>query len=299
MLPVLGKPITERVIERLIEVGFREFILVVNPDDYYITAHFQNYDQPQIRIQIVHQENPSGTAHALRRAAPFLRDDFLLTACDNLVPKEDLAKYLQTWRSSQPMNGLLALLPVTPDQIPRTAIVELNGSQIIRIIEKPSLKDAPSDIASLPLYIFSPSILGHLARLTRSNRGEYELQEVIQKLINAEGEVYGYPVSRRITLTTPQDLLAINLDYLRQGVMPMQVILANQIGDGTRIIPPVFIEAGVQIGTKCTIGPEVYLESGCQLGERCEIQRAVMLSGVSLGAGESASDCLLYPPFMS
>jgi NDP-sugar pyrophosphorylase family protein len=169
-------------------------------------------------------------------------------------------------------------MKVPRELINRSGIVEMNGTAIKRIVEKPKPQDAPSDIASLPIYGFSPRILDYLDRVPLSARGEYELQDAIQMLIENDGGVEGVQVSKRMTVTRPEDLLAVNLHYLEQDPA-LQVVLSETVGEGTIFTPPVYVEQGAIIGKDCRIGPYAYVESGAQVGARARIINAVVLRG--------------------
>ena len=72
-----------------------------------------------------------------------------------------------------------------------TGIVELDGEWVVRIVEKPTPEEAPSNVSSLPMYCFGQTLLGYLPEIELSPRGEYELQDAIQMLIEREGRVRG------------------------------------------------------------------------------------------------------------
>jgi dTDP-glucose pyrophosphorylase len=89
---------------------------------------------------------------------------------------------------------------------------------VIRIVEKPSPERAPSTVASIPLYCFSRRILEYLPAVARSRRGEYELQDAIQMLIEGGGHVQGEMIAGRLSLTRPADLLAINRHVIERPI---------------------------------------------------------------------------------
>jgi NDP-sugar pyrophosphorylase family protein len=276
MLPILGKPIVERVMEDLAANGIRDFILVVSADDHHITHHFQHESSLSVDVRFVYQPQRLGMADALRWAAPLIREDFILSACDNLVASQDIARLLELWHSTPPPDAILTLMKVPPEQIIRSGIVALEADRVTRIVEKPALQDAPSDIASLPLYCFSPQLLSYLTEVKLSPRGEYELQDAIQTLIDRQGNVLGMLVTERLTLTSPADLLQINRHFLINGNNLPQ-LQPQTVGPHTHLITPLHIEGGTVIGEGCTIGPNVYIERDCQIGAGAVIQDAILL----------------------
>jgi glucose-1-phosphate thymidylyltransferase len=161
--------------------------------------------------------------------------------------------------------------------------VELRAGEVVRIVEKPKPSEAPSNIASLPLYIFRPSLLDYLPRVPVSARGEYELQDAIQMLIDGRGGVYGVQTESRLTVTNAADLLAINRHYLLHGGDQPQ-LMPRTVGKNTHLITPLRIEEGVVIGSGCVIGPRVYIERGCTIGDNVLIKDAVVLRDVTVNA---------------
>ena len=127
MIPILGKPIVARVMETLLENGLHDFILVVSPDDREIMDYFQNETMPGVRTQFVVQPERRGMADALLRAAPLIHEDFILSACDNLVSKEDVGGMLALWQSTPKPEGVLALMEVPTEKIKSVGIVEVQG----------------------------------------------------------------------------------------------------------------------------------------------------------------------------
>jgi len=278
MLPILGKPIIERVMEALKVNGIDDFILVVGQGDRNIKRYFQRESQIDVNMRFVHQPERLGMADALRWAAPLIDNDFVLSACDNLIPGEDIGRMLSLWRSNDPINAILTLLPIEYEKISSAGIVSMDGEWVTAIIEKPSLEQAPTNIASLPLYCLPNEILGYLPEVPLSHRGEYELQDAIQLLINRRGGVRGLKVNNRLTLTRPSDLLDINLQYLQNDTHQPQ-LQPLSVGDNTKLITPLFIEQDTSIGNNCTIGPNVYIERGSTIGDGSIIKDAIILCG--------------------
>lgn len=281
MAPVAGKPIVERVMETLIQNGIREFILLISPDDTDIVPHFQqkNWD---VRVQFIIQPDRLGMANALGLAAPLIRGPFIMSACDNLTPPAHVAELVATHQANA-ANATLSLLEIDIAQSSSTGIVEWHKQQIQRIVEKPTPAEAPSNISSLPLYVFSPRILDYLPMVQPSPRGEYELQDAIQMLIEHDGEVTGVLTPSRMQLTNTADLLALNQHYLTADPTAAQV-LTQTIGPGSRLIPPVRIEPGCVIGANCVIGPNVMIERDCQIGDRVQISEALILRSAVVAA---------------
>jgi NDP-sugar pyrophosphorylase family protein len=284
MLPILGKPIVERVMDLLLVNGVDDFVLVVSPEDRDIVHYFRQESAFPAQVRFVYQTERLGMAKALQCAAPLITEDFVLSACDNLVTAADVGRLMAFWQTEPPPDALLTLMPVTRERISSTGIVALDGPWITRIVEKPAPEDAPSNISSLPLYVFSPRILPYLPEVVPSPRGEYELQDAIQMLIHRAGRVGGVMVERRLTLTNAADLLALNCEYLaRPGEYPPPE--SHSAGPDTQWVAPFYIERGAVIGTGCVIGPNVYVERECRIGDGVALRDAVVLRGATIAAG--------------
>jgi glucose-1-phosphate thymidylyltransferase len=131
--------------------------------------------------------------------------------------------------------------------------------------------------------------LDYLPAVRPSPRGEYELQDAIQVLIERDGRVGGVMCKRRLTLTNAADLLALNRHYLTDGNDRPQ-LAPQTVGPNTRLVTPLRIENGTIIGANCVIGPNVYVERDCRIGENVTIRNAVLLRESAVPDGETVVD---------
>jgi UDP-N-acetylglucosamine diphosphorylase / glucose-1-phosphate thymidylyltransferase / UDP-N-acetylgalactosamine diphosphorylase / glucosamine-1-phosphate N-acetyltransferase / galactosamine-1-phosphate N-acetyltransferase len=277
MLPVLGLPLVGRVLEGLWAAGLRHFVVVGGPEDRALADYLHSGVVAPGAVSYVVQPERWGMAHALSCAAPLIEGAFMLVACDNLV-SNDFVAALVSHLSETGADGVLALLHMSPEKLQHSAAVELTAAgQVRRIVEKPPPGSVQSDAGSIALYAFGPALMNYLD-VRVSSRGEQELQDAIQALIEAGGEVRGLFTTGRRTVTRPADLLALNLYYLDQSVnVEVQAALPSDV----ELIPPVRIEAGVRVagGASSILGPRVYLESGCRIGTGVVLRDAVVLRG--------------------
>ncbi len=276
MMPVAGKPMVGRVLDRLIQNEVSDLIMVTGPGDHDTRRYFQEQlSLPGISLRWVVQPEPLGMAQALSLAAPYLHESFLLSSCDNLTPVSHVADLLATHHSRK-ANATLSLMEIASGSKGLGSTVEFDQGQVRRIIEKPAPNEILSRITSLPLYIFSPQLLDCLSDVSLSPSGEYELQDAIQLLIERKGKVAGVFTPSRMQLTRADDLLALNRHYLSRHRDP-PCLPPDCIGSDTQLVPPLGIEPGTTIGSHCTIGPNVYIESNCAIGASVLLQDAVIL----------------------
>ena len=128
----------------------------------------------------------------------------------------------------------------------------------------------------MPLYVFSTKLLNYLPEVKPSPRGEYELQDAIQMLIDRDGQVTGVFTKNRLQLTNAADLLALNRHYLTTGA-DKPYLAPQSVGRDTNLITPLRIEENTIIGPGCVIGPSVYIERNCRIGANVLIKDAVIL----------------------
>lgn len=283
MIPILGKPIVERVLETFVANGVHDVIMVVSRLDGDVRRHFVDFTRLPVKIEYVEQADRLGMANALSLAAPHLHGPFILSACDNLTPAEHVAELLEVHQLAQ-ADGTLSLMEIDPSLVSRTGVVDWQDGCVRAIVEKPRPDEAPSNISSLPLYAFSSRILEYLPRVQKSARGEYELQDAIQMLIDDKRRVTGVFTKRRLQLTNASDLLALNRHYLNEGGDVPQ-LAPRSVGRHTHLITPLRIEEGTTIGAGCVIGPRVYIERDCRIGNDVLIKDAVVLRGSVIEEG--------------
>jgi dTDP-glucose pyrophosphorylase len=286
MLPVLGRPIIARVVDQLAVAGIKRTVIVVAADDQHIQPYFATHSPANMALTFTVQSTPRGMAHALLEATPHIDDAFILTACDSLYPDEHyrhLAEMHQTGSSP----ATLTLLAATPEAIRRASSVELIDGRVIRIVEKPAPGEAPSNIASLALYAFDRSLIDYLGQVQESHRGELELQDAIQMLIANSGGLAGLTTAWRWELTTPADLLEINLKML--AAQPD----LNHRPATVKAVPPIFVEDDLSLPSDLQLGPNVYLESGAQIGAGATLRNCVVLRDGLVEAGTTIESQLI------
>lgn len=299
MAPILDRPMIWRVMETLYnacqampDIQLDEIIVVRGADpqlEFYLTAEWKHTP-----LRFLVQESAQGAAHALTQAAPSIKGDFILSACDNLLPTADVISMLR--RHQEPdVVGTLSLMEVPQERIRSTGIIAWEQERITQIIEKPMPEEAPTNIASLPLYIFTPALLQQLGKVAQSSRGEYELQDAIQLLIDqvagTQHYVTGVMVSERRQLTDMADLLDLNRHFMIEH-LPDWHVEPTSVGTDTKIVTPLYIDPDVEIGRNCQIGPNVYLEAGCRVGDDVTIQDAMILRDTVVEPGRQIMNCI-------
>jgi len=277
LAPVVNMPIIERIIRDFMAAGAGEFIIVVSYPDGPIRDYLTQEADLGVTLRFAYQKEKLGMAHALMAAGNLVTSPWFMTvACDNLYPLEHLKGIIEHWRGSK-SDAVLSLMKVPLAEVYSNAIVKVERGRIRRIVEKPKKGEVFSRIISLPLYLLPQEVLQFLPQTPRSPRGEYELQNSIQWLIESGFNVQGVLTSERYNLTTLDDLIFINKVYLEKYRQTLSLDMLRW--DKVNIISPVYIAPEVEIGEGSEVGPWVTVGRGCRIGRRVKISDSVIIPG--------------------
>jgi dTDP-glucose pyrophosphorylase len=273
MAPVAGKPIIARVIDELSAAGISDCVVVAAPHDEELVRFCALHGH-----SVVIQEKPLGSADALKGCKVHVSGDFLVCACDSIVPAADIRSLVATHVAGA--SATLSVIEVEPTvSLAARSVVAIEGERVADIIEKPSASERISNVSSLPLYVFSQDIFAEIALLEPSLRGEYEIPEALRRLIRSGKLVRFCVAAERRDLTDQSDLLALNEHYLNLLAPAIQVHPSVVLPSSVKLVPPVLIEEGVSIGEMAVLGPAVYLERCVSVGAGCSLRRSVITRG--------------------
>lgn len=293
MAPILGRPIAYHVMEQIIQCGLNDFIMVTNPADETIEPFFRQVARKEnLQIQFVQQHEQLGMGHALLLASPYIKEDFMLSACDNLVKDTVMPAMIDRFDNGD-ANAVLLLKPVPPEKVSSTAIVAFDNEEIIEILEKPTFEEAPTDMASLPLYIFKRAYLDYLPSVQPSIRGEYEMQDTMTMMMAEMGGYYGIKTDWRLTLTNVRDLFEINQYYLKK-YQPSHIDPTVKVSETAQLIPPYFIDENVEIEDQAIVGPNIYIDKNGKIGAHAAIQNSLLMLGKTISPSETLNSKIRY-----
>jgi glucose-1-phosphate thymidylyltransferase len=287
LVPVANKPVLFYGIEALVDAGVKEIGIIIAPETGdEIRAAAGDGSQFGAEITYIVQDKPAGLAHAVLTAEDFIGSSpFVMYLGDNLL-RDGLRNLVSTFTEHEP-DTLILLTPVDDPQ--SYGVAELDGEKIVRLIEKP--KDPPSNLALVGVYLFSSLIFDAARSLEPSGRGELEITEAIDKLID-DGRNVRSEVVRGWWKDTGQlaDMLEANRLVLEELVTSIEgevdeaskvegrvVIGPGAKVEGSVIRGPAVIGAGAcvedaYIGPYTSIGDEVHVR-------RSEVENSIVLSG--------------------
>lgn len=273
MCPVAGVPMVERVLESFRVAGVTRFIIVAAPHDEELI----NFYHDRGEVTVVFQENPKGSAKALEVCAAHLEGRFFVTACDSLVPPTAIEQLREEVQSRGAAGGIGIMEVDATQSLQARSVVALDGCNIERIIEKPAVHERISNITSIPLYLLSENIFELLIELKPSVRGEYELPEALNAMVENGQVLIGARVSERLELTNANDLLSLNEVYLSRRKDDVDIHSKTEIDPSVILNAPVVIEEGCSIAKGCIVGPFVYVERNSRIASGCRLERSLIL----------------------
>jgi glucose-1-phosphate thymidylyltransferase len=304
LVPVANKPVLYYGLEALRDAGITEVGIVVSdprellqPDrrtgekltvmvnsQAEIKAAVGDGAAFGLKVTYIEQEAPLGLAHAVKISQPFIgREPFVMYLGDNLI-KNGITPFVREFQAEKPSAQILLAHVTTPSEF---GIAELAGDQVVRLEEKP--RQPKSDLALVGVYLFDEAIFEAVHAIRPSARGELEITDAIQHLIDSGRRVRSHIIGGWWKDTGKvEDLLEANRIILADltpridGTLDAATVVegAVRIGPGTvversRLRGPLVIGAGARIADSY-VGPFSALADGVVL-RHCEVENSIIL----------------------
>jgi glucose-1-phosphate thymidylyltransferase len=269
LIPVANKPVLVRVIETIRDAGITDIGIVVGDTAAQIKEAIGQGGQWGVNITYIPQDAPLGLAHAVKIAKDFIGDDrFVMFLGDNVI-EGGISPLISQFADSE-WNSQIVLTRI--DQPEQYGVAELgDDGQIIRLIEKP--KNPPSNLALVGIYMFDKNIFKAVDGIKPSWRGELEITDAIQWLVDQKFAVHPY-IHRGWWIDTgrPDDMLEANdvvleeIDYVVEGYVDRD----SQVGRR------VTVQKGAEIVNSVVRGPSI-------IGENARIVNSYVGPFTSIG----------------
>jgi UDP-N-acetylglucosamine diphosphorylase / glucose-1-phosphate thymidylyltransferase / UDP-N-acetylgalactosamine diphosphorylase / glucosamine-1-phosphate N-acetyltransferase / galactosamine-1-phosphate N-acetyltransferase len=281
MLPVAGKPIIQYNIESLRDSGVTDILLIVNYKESMVRNYFKDGKNLGVNITYKTQKELSGTANAIGYGEGFVDDEFIVLNGD-IILDTDLIMNIIGEYSRNESDTLMVLTEVEDPTL--FGVVELEGNLVKKIIEKPSIEEAPSNYVNTGIYIFNNDIFDKIAKTEKSSRGEYEITDSLAMQIDDGKIIWGFKSNKKwLDVGRPWELIEINEYFLKEiatnikgTVEPGAHIHGNiHLGEGSVIRSGVYITGSVYIGQNCDIGPNSYIRGSSYFGDNINVGNAV------------------------
>ncbi len=288
LVPVANKPVLFYGIEALVDAGVTEIGIIIAPETGdEIREAAGDGSAFGAEITYIVQDKPAGLAHAVLTAEEFIGGSpFVMYLGDNLLA-DGLRGLVSTFRAEEP-DALILLTPVDDPQ--SYGVAELDGDGgIVRLIEKP--KEPPSNLALVGVYLFAPPIFEAARALEPSWRGELEITEAIQSLIE-EGKAVKSEVVSGWWKDTGQ--LADMLEANRLVLEEVEAKVEGEVDEASKIEGRVIVEPGAVVAGSVVRGPAVigagarvedaYIGPYTSIGDdvcvrRSEVEHSIILAG--------------------
>jgi glucose-1-phosphate thymidylyltransferase len=249
LVPVANKPVLFYGIEALVGAGVSEIGIVIAPETGdEIRDAVGDGSTFGATVTYIPQPEPLGLAHAVLTAEDYLEDGpFVMYLGDNLL-RDGIVDLVEAFRSSEP--DALILLTKVPDP-QNYGVADLDGGKILRLIEKPA--EPPSDMALVGVYMFGSSIFDAAKAIKPSGRGELEITDAIQHLIDGGERVESHEVSGWWKDTGQLD------DMLEANRLVLEDLERRVDGEliDTRAEGRVVVEAGARLERSIVRGPAI------------------------------------------
>ncbi|HTQ67952.1 MAG TPA: glucose-1-phosphate thymidylyltransferase [Solirubrobacteraceae bacterium] len=295
LVPVANKPVLFYGIEAMAEAGIEDVAIIIAPETGgEIEAAAGDGSRFGVRLTYVLQDEPAGLAHAVLTAEPFLGDSpFVMYLGDNLL-QGGIAELVGAFEEHAP-DALILLTPV-PDpehygvaQLAETASGEVG--KVVRLVEKP--QEPIGDLALVGVYMFTASIHEAAKAIEPSARGELEITDAIQELIDRGLRVEPHIVRGWWKDTGRlEDMLEANRLILDNQVERIDGELVDSQVEGrvvveagarlerTTVRGPAIVGAGARL-SDCYVGPYTAIGRECTISG-AEIEHSILLEGCTV-----------------
>jgi len=278
MVPILNRPFLEYLIRYLKEHSITDIILAMNYLPDRIQSYFGDGAELGVHLTYLIEEQPLGTAGAVKNAEAFLDEPFFVLNGD-ILTGIDLTAMMSLHREIKP-KASIALTPVDNPTI--YGVVESDAKGMVkRFVEKPSWQQVTTNMINAGIYILEPEVLSYVSPSTPS-MFEHHLFPLLLRM----GEpILSYPSDTYwIDIGTPEKYLKVHHDLLLGKAPSLSSYWGNvnegvQIGSNSTIHPSAEIEGPVLIGESCVIARRVEVRGPAVLGPRCEVAEGAIVEG--------------------
>ncbi len=273
LVPVANKPIIYYVMENLASADIMDIGVIISPETGEdIKSALGDGGRWGVKIEYILQDEPMGLAHAVKVARGFLKDSpFVMYLGDNLIGC-GIGEFIKKLDDTS-SDAVILLKPVpNPSAF---GVAETDGSgRIIRLLEKP--ENPPSNLALVGVYVFRPSIHDAIDAIKPSHRGELEITDAIQRLVEEDKRVYSHTIEEWwLDTGKKDDLLAANTVVLDSLI---ERDIRGDVDEQSRITGRVQIEECAEIRNSRIRGPVV-------IGRDAVVSDSFIGPFTSIGAG--------------
>jgi glucose-1-phosphate thymidylyltransferase len=256
LVPIANKPILYYGLEALVAAGVTDIGIIVGETEDEIRSAVGDGSRWQARVTYIKQDEPLGLAHAVQIAEPFIgKDNFVMYLGDNLV-RDGVVSFVKRFEQRLPDSMVLLANVPHPELF---GVVELENGRVTRLEEKP--EEPKSNLVLVGVYLFTPRIFEATRSIRASERGELEITDAIQWLLDHGANVEPHVITGWWKDTGRlEDMLEANR-FVLDSIKPES---AGTVDADSKLVGKVVIEAGAEIRNSVIRGPAI-------IGERSQI----------------------------
>ena len=304
LLPIANKPMSQYALEDFCQAGIKDIGIIIGdvyPDK--VKEFYGNGEKFGVNITYIYQDKPKGIAHAIRLCKEFVgKERFVVYLGDNILRK-GLVDYTRQFASKKDTDATILLCKV--DDPSKFGIVELDGNKIKKISEKP--KNSISKLAVIGVYFLTPKIFDIIDKLKPSWRGEFEITDALQLLMEQGNKIeYEIVTGWWKDTGTPEDILHANQLVLDTIGTENQFILQEGskingnivIGKNSTISRDSSVKGPTVIGDNCMIGPGARIGPYVSVGnnsilKNCDIENSILMDDCKIDAKAHIQDSII------
>ena len=283
LVPVANKPILFYGLEAVRQAGIDEVGIVVGDTHAEVEAAVGDGGRFGLRVTYLRQQAPLGLAHAVLIAEDFLAGEpFVMYLGDNLL-RDGIVPFVERFAADSP--DAMILLQHVPD--PQSyGVAEIAGGRVVRLVEKPA--EPASDLALVGVYLFTPRVFDSVKAIRPSARGELEITDAIQHMVDR-----GLRVTPQVVTGWWKDTGRLE-DMLEANRLILGGLARDVRGETTDCLieGPVAIEAGSRL-TRCTVRGPVVIGTGCELTDAFIGPYTAIYHGVTIDHAEVEHSIIL------
>lgn len=306
LIPIANKPISQYVLESLHDGGVDDMAIVLG--DFFpekVKEYYGDGGKFNVKITYIHQGKPLGIAHAVGLCKDFVGDEKFVVHLGDDIIKGGIKPFAEEFENSD-CDAMVLLCKVDNPQRFGVAQFDDDGT-LIKLIEKP--KEPPSNYALVGIYFLTPAVFEIIENLKPSWRGELEITEAIQGLLDQGRKIlYQFVEGWWKDTGTPEDILESNrliLDEFKheiKGRIEDNASIQGRvfIGENSIVEQGAVIRGPVAIGENARICSHAYIGPYTSIGnnvfiEQGEIEDSIIMENCRINIDGKITNSLIGP----
>ena len=281
LIPVVNKPVIERQILLLKKAGVKEIVLAVSVLADELKAYFKDGSDLGVKIHYTNEDNPMGTAGAIKLAEDLLKDDNFFMLNGDVILNFDLKEMLDTHKQTGGICTIASKVVNDPSRY-GVILIEESTQKIEQFLEKSEYKPPGGKKVPMPInagiYLLEPEVFSYIPP-----QKQVSIEKEVFPTLASENRLFNYSISGIwLDIGKPYDLLQANILLMKDLINNLKGEEENLLDASLDIkgkalfYPPVTIGANVTIGKNCNIGPNAIIGDNVHIDDDVEIKESLI-----------------------